>query len=243
MIYNNIDTNINTNTNNANFADQYQITHSYNNELPCGHKELQIVYMNSGSARNKIELIEAFVNNPNRNVIALVLTETWFFNYEGIIFNINGFHAHHSYRADDENRGGGVSIYVRDRFLAQITQNETSFYNNWLVVSIPELKISIGGIYRYTNRFNDVNAFIDFTDNVIGPSGDTIFMTDSNIDLLEHNSTTTNSYMQMVNHHGYSFLNNIIEDAATRRSNTRRSKIKSILDTSLIYSVIIINCH
>lgn len=61
-----------------NLINNFKIEHAYHREIMKSIGEVQVVYFNICSARNKMDQIEAFINDPHRNVVALVLTETWF---------------------------------------------------------------------------------------------------------------------------------------------------------------------
>ena len=72
--------------------------------------KLKFLYLNIRSLRNKLDELEAVVNEVE-NVDIICLTETWLSNCEADYFNLNNYNVYHAMKTTGDGRG--VAIYVR----------------------------------------------------------------------------------------------------------------------------------
>lgn len=179
---------------------------------------LNLLYMNTRSCRYKLDLIEAFVQSLNKPIHVIIFTETWL--YTGEIFNINGCQSFHSTR--DGERGGGVSIFVKDMISAHTLFSGQLDISNFLVVELPEYLLKLVAIY---NPGRNVSQFLSHIEETIAHFKSCIVFGDFNINLLNEDPLTLD-YRAVVEGNGYVFLNSVNQSFATRVSNT----IETIID-------------
>ena len=129
-----------------------------------------IFHQNLRSFDQNYDDFSGFVNNINSDIDVLIFTETWFSNIS--VGEIEGFRGIHTYRS--VNRGGGVSIYVRDTLNSYIIP-EYCFINDFMeccAVKVCNLEVrntpslTILGIYR--PPVAPINLFMEFlTDSLL----------------------------------------------------------------------------
>ncbi|PKU43871.1 nipped-b-like protein [Limosa lapponica baueri] len=74
--------------------------------------QLKCIYMNACRMGNKLEKLEAIVQQENHDIVAI--TGTWWEDLHNWSTVIDGYQL---FRRDRQGRrGGGVALYVRDRF-------------------------------------------------------------------------------------------------------------------------------
>lgn len=146
--------------------------------------ELNILYLNIRSLRNKLDdIVDIIGNKDYGEVHIMVLTETWIYDNETSSFNIEGFNAVHDCR---NTRGGGTSIYVR---------NSLSYTQNNLIVDLCECNVlsihlvqenlNIISVYRPPNC--KIQDFITELDKILeSQRRNCILVGDMNINLLEN---------------------------------------------------------
>lgn len=180
---------------------------------------LNILYMNIRSCRNKLDLIESCIASLNRMIHVIIFTETWLYPNE--IFNILGYTSFHCTRHNE--RGGGVSMFVKDSISVTLLFNSQIDISNFIVIELPEYKLKLAGVY---NPGRNVTQFITEIDNLTTNYPNSIIFGDFNINLLNLNDAQVLEYKTLVEGNGYLFLNKITEPFATRESNT----VKTVID-------------
>lgn len=111
------------------------------------------IYFNIRSLRNKLDEISLFLASFKKTIHILILAETWLHESVKTITNIPGYNSIHSVRKD--KIGGGVSIFVKDNLIFNSVYENVLDNNNFLIISLPEQKIHICGIYN--NPRSDTN--------------------------------------------------------------------------------------
>ena len=143
--------------------------------------------MNAQSVRNKMDLVQYYAINENCDL--LVLAETWLNESETQLYELQGYNAVHSCRID---RGGGVSIYVKDtinyRKVAKANINDRV---SWVCVAIGEQKLKVSGIYKPLSYDN--NTFLLLLKSLfVKHQKRHIIVGDFNINLLENTNVVVN---------------------------------------------------
>ena len=82
------------------------------NNLTANTDNLIILHQNIRSFHSNFDKLSIFLENLDREVDIMILTETWF--REGLCSGIAGYKAFHVNRPDKV--GGGVSVYVKKLF-------------------------------------------------------------------------------------------------------------------------------
>lgn len=126
-----------------NLIDCIQIEHYKNNINNTVNSDdfLNIMYVNIRSVRNKFQTLKNTITSYNFIVHIIVLSETHLFTNEESLFQLNNYDAFFSSR--DNNRGGGVVIYVLNTLTAIKSFGECFLENNFLVVELPVLKCNL----------------------------------------------------------------------------------------------------
>jgi len=152
--------------------------------------DFSFFFMNIIGINNKFEellsLLKSFAKLPN----CIVLVETWLSPEIAAYFAINGYTAHHLFRAG--KRGGGISVFVSNE-TSQIRFTSADTINNNLELIKIELRIdsapyNLFAIYRPPN--GDIGHFLSkLEDSIsISPNTSTLLAGDFNIDLLDGNN-------------------------------------------------------
>ena len=83
--------------------------------------KLSIITINIRSFRRNCDEFIWFLNNLNIKFDIIILTETWLYETNTDLCNINGYKSVHSMR--QERMGGGVSIFVHESLSFQSPNN------------------------------------------------------------------------------------------------------------------------
>lgn len=184
-------------------------------EIPCNYYETEeltnlmneedkliIFHLNIRSFNKNYDSLSLMLNNINRKIDVIVLTETWFI--EGMCGSIEGYVGHHSVRRS--KMGGGVSVYIRCG-LTSIKLPDTSTVEECGEICTVELRpdpnissqrIIIMGAYRPPNE--PIAPFTDLVRNLMSkfPNKPILLTGDFNIDLLndERNSDILNPMLE-----------------------------------------------
>ena len=78
-------------------------------ENQCSGNNLIMFHQNIRSSNQNFDCLFAFINNIEKYVDVIVMSETWFSVTSKC--SIEGYNSFHSYR--DNRTGGGVSIFIR----------------------------------------------------------------------------------------------------------------------------------
>lgn len=174
---------------------------------------LNILYLNIRSCRNKLDCLESFIHSLNQSIHVIVLSETWLYSWE--IFNIHNYRSYHCTR--DSDRGGGVSIFVRQDVSSQMILSTHRDVNDFVVVDLINEKIKIMGVY---NPGRNQLEFLNELENVLHDYPKTIVLGDFNINMLDTQQRLVSDYTITVEGSGFLFINPISSDYATRVSNS-----------------------
>ena len=151
--------------------------------------KLNVLHINIRSFSRNFDEFSVLMSRFSFNVDVLVLSETWF-SFETTC-DIPGYTAFHTHRED--KRGGGISVYIDERFGAA-TISAVSFLGNTFECCSARLHmqdkyIDIVGIYRPPSNL-DENFNSEFEERVLSSlisSNISIVTGDFNIDLTKPN--------------------------------------------------------
>ena len=175
-----------------------------------------ILYINARSLRNSLMDIQDYIDCQNFSIHVIVIVETWITQNEAEYFNLLPYKSFHSHRR--LGRGGGVAIFVHENFDNPSILFEEDYYNNnFLIINLPQQKLKIAGIYRQPGNINDPTAhtFISHLEKLLSKYSHMIVLGDFNINLFETSETTLN-YQNAYSLNGYTLLNNLSSNFATR---------------------------
>jgi hypothetical protein len=166
----------------------YYDTNSFNSAHVDTNNFL-LVHHNIRSFCKNFDELGAFLDELNKDIDVLVLSETWFCsdNYQ----SIEGYTGYHCCRQN--RRGGGISIFVREQLTStEITSMSvsTNLYESCVVkISVsPGLTIKVVGLYRPPDKALMIDFTHAWSEEVLGhfSSSDVVFIAgDFNIDLLQ----------------------------------------------------------
>lgn len=214
-----------------NFHDSYEISYYYNKDISINNeKNIKILYLNIRSMQNKLNDLELLVDKYGCNVV--VVSESWLNNGNKMFFNIKGFNAIHSVRnsgpTDIYTRGGGVSLFVSDKFKFNLLYEKSDICNNFLGVHLIDLNINIFGIYRSNDPSNNLNIQIDnffnCLDHITREFNNSIILGDFNLNLLD-NSRNIIKYLSILNSNNFTVLNKINNNMITRPASENSGSI------------------
>ena len=92
-------------------------------ENQCSGNNLIMFNQNIRSSNRNFDCLFAFINNIEKSVYVIVMSETWFSVTSKC--SIEGYNSFHSYR--DNRTGGGVSIFIR-KSLRSYCISEKNYY-------------------------------------------------------------------------------------------------------------------
>ena len=183
----------------------------------AGDGDLSFLSLNIRSLRNKLSLLEIFLNslkNDDKIVGVVSLSETFLCKENESFYNINGYTSYHFSR--DQRCGGGVSFLVRedlevDSKIEKISCREVQF----LIIRLVRFNMKLCGVYRPpTSNRSNLREFLDTFDEVLERNRNMISMGDFNINLLTPDSQ---ELRDIVSSNNYATLNEIKLDSFTRR--------------------------
>ena len=151
---------------------------------------------------------EAFLDSLSGHPDILVISETWITSENKHLCNIEGFNSFHTIRK--ERRGGGIAIYVSNRYIAEKVDCVSVCGDDFEICCVNfeffDKSFVILGIYRPPS--GNIENFISELENVInshaGINKTIIIAGDINLNLTDANSTQVNNYLSLL--HSYSFL-------------------------------------
>lgn len=188
--------------------------------------ENNMLYYNINSLLNKLEFVEEDIHRFERNgdqVHFVALTETKLYRRENGDFNIKDYRSF----ATGQGRYGGVALYVhKDLKNCSVIHNKNTYNVNMLIVSVPNLDVNIGVMYKAPDvSMTDFYPILrNFLERCNESNRGTIIVGDMNIDLLR--ISKNNEYYQILENEGFRVLN---KRAATRIGDTSRTIIDHVL--------------
>lgn len=81
----------------------------------------------SCSSLDRVDKIKNYIQRCDYNIDIIVISETWFETNETCLYTIDGYVGHHSCRPN--KRGGGLSIYIKERNIDCDATITTSTFN------------------------------------------------------------------------------------------------------------------
>jgi hypothetical protein len=160
----------------------------------------KILNINIRSINRNFEMLEVLLHELKIGFDAIVLTECWL-NRDTIQREIEGYTVHHSQRHYNQN--DGIVIYIRRELSVLIEEPDEVADANCLVAKIENSQAKIIAIYR-SPSFSDPTPFVDSIAGILKPDSNiTVITGDMNIDILNHGSTATQRYLNMMAMHGF----------------------------------------
>ena len=106
-----------------------------------------VIHHNIRSFYRNFDSLSLLLNELDKNIDVLVLTETWF--SEGLCCEVEGFVGYHVFR--DGRVGGGVSIFVRSNISSNMLP-EFSSISNCSEMCVVELSLNTNYNIKYACR-------------------------------------------------------------------------------------------
>ena len=200
----------------------YEIVASvkHHNSLPGkinSINNINCLYLNAQSLRNSLSDLQYFVSSLNYKIHIVLVVETWIKPSEKQFFNLQDYHSLHSTRPNCN--GGGASIFVLNEFdTGNITYEECSNNNNFIIVSLIKKDIHLGLCYRQPNNSldHDGKLFLNKLDLLLNSYSKIYFFGDFNINLYDKSTSLVNEYISIINSNGLVFLNSTSIEFPTR---------------------------
>lgn len=186
-----------------------------------------LLYYNIRSLLNKLEFIEQDIDRSRNEVHFVALTETKLCKREHGEFSMRDYRDFHT----GQGRYGGVALYVhRDLKYCREIYKQNTYNVNMLIVSVPDLEINIGVIYKapdvsMTDFYPILRRFLRecTSHNKFG----TIIVGDMNINLRE--ISENHNYLQTLEEYDFRVLNKLGKRSTTRTGETSSTIIDHVL--------------
>src|SRR5690606_25713513 len=152
-----------------------------------------------------IVYLNTLVNKPN----IIILSEIWIYSNEASLYNIPDYKMY--CETNDENRAGGVAVYVHQTLRNLTSQlplsSKINISKNMDMVILQIEELTLVAIYRSPSaNISLVTNFISDIDNVFSILTDkcnVLFMGDINIRLEETQNSNVAMYLTTLASHGY----------------------------------------
>lgn len=146
----------------------------------------------------------------------LIFTETWITSEsDAKLYQIQNYK--HAYNYRQNNKGGGVSIFIHNSIKYEITEELCENGNHFLWIHIDKLSLNIGAIYKPGDT--NLSNFLDIYSTQLERRRRAIVFGDFNVDLLSSDSHAT-KYQNEIKGTGYELLNKINRLYSTRETST-----------------------
>lgn len=172
--------------------------------------QINLLYLNINSLSKKLFLLEDHIKELGK-IHFIALTEIRIKQESNRFFNLPNYTLYVNNRSDGD---GGIALYVHDSLNSGLVMSGCSSNVNYLLVKIPELSINIAVVYKQPKHSNH-EPFINCIDSILKNHGRVLLVGDMNVDLLK-SSTQADEYVNTVLQHGFSILNRIEPNDATR---------------------------
>lgn len=197
------------------------VQHRVNNNIL--YKNYNIFYFNINSLLNKLEDVYLAIERCSQTVHFIVLTEVRLFTNENVDYNLPNYNV---FFHNSPDRYGGVALYVHRSI--SCTKTYSRFNNNVnLLLVKTNVRLYIGIIYKAPNvdRETFYRIFKGFLERCNNNRLGTLIIGDFNIDLLK----TEGVYRDIIDEHGYTILNKININHATRVSDRSATIIDHVI--------------
>lgn len=193
--------------------------------------QVNILYLNIQSLRNKITHFSNFVEYSRTSYHIIILSETHIKEDDKDFFNLPGYQVVHCIRKG--NSFGGVSIFIKRDFSNFNVLHSLEFeLNNSLLISLDRLNIRILAFYKYRESNNEI--FLNHIQKSLSSNDNLIVVGDFNIDLFKMKGCNFESrYHDLIISNGHIFLNDLSEPT---RITLKNSEINTATLIDHIYS-------
>lgn len=190
------------------------------------NQDLLILYLNTRSIRNKITELELIIKDNPQQIDVIICTETWLYKEEENYVNIPQYKSF--YESRNENKGGGVAIYVHNSVSVVNVQAESRENCNSLIVQIDckGTKLNLATFYRPPQA--SLENSTNFLEGILRNNKNILLIGDVNINLLE-TTNTVKDYANSLELISCKILNKIDPTSATRETNATRTIIDHII--------------
>lgn len=193
---------------------------------------LNILYFNAVSMRNKFDDISLFIDTFKHKIHIIIICETRLKDGETITFNINNYNAYHSTR-NNKYRGAGCAIYIHKSIISTQIFEQCINEQNFLVTKLTRENINIIAIYRPPST--NITLFFESLTQLLIKYPNSIIAGDINLDILKNNNNTVKKYFDIIHSSGFSILNKININSATRTTSDSKTIIDHIITDLLTY--------
>lgn len=170
---------------------------------------VNISYLNITSLKNKLFLLDGFLDLQQSKFDVLFIGESWLKDSDNAFININGYDSVFSNRK--HKIGGGVCCFIKSGYAYSVLTNESVEDSSILVIRIDNLG-TFCGFYRAPQT--KVDLFIRRLESIILEHKNVMFLGDINIDLLSDSQVVSN-YMNFMNSLNYTLINKIDHSSFT----------------------------
>ena len=175
---------------------QFSSIDLFNTNIQLDKQDLNILYLNAGLVRNKIDKLEAYVAQIKRETHIIMVTETWVDEHEKPYYNLPGYNV--VYSSQTKKGGGGCAIFCRNNLTTNVTKDIERNNINYILVFVQELKTSFAAIYNPSNKNDNVrNTMQILEEELCKQTKPTWIIGDLNIDLLK-NSNSERQYRDLL---------------------------------------------
>ena len=204
-----------------------------------------LIHINCRSLSANFSQITTLISNANHDFSAIAVSETWLNDCNQSIFQIPGYYFM-SLNRNNNKRGGGVGIYVKDSFVCN-EKNILTVSNDDIECLVVEISLQIGNhtfsfligtLYRPPGSSvgNFCREMEKLLVNITQRKNDyklVALLGDYNIDLMtSYRNKSTNDFLNLLNDHG--FLQMITKP--TRVNNTSATLIDNIFINNITSS-------
>lgn len=205
----------------------YFIEHNTRN-IKLNNSDLNVIYLNVCSLKNKLLDYEYFLNEFKTEFDAVIMVESWLNEGDEIFFNLPNYNAFHNIRA--HRKGGSSSVFVNKKWKSEVLYKNNDNEIEFTIVHLSQLNINLLAIYRPPIQTIElINKFIEKFSIISDKYENLIVCGDINIDLLT-NDFKKNSYLNTMRIYNQIVLNKLTPEMATRVKITKKCKSKTIID-------------
>lgn len=194
----------------------YKDFNQYNNSHSHKDSNLNIMYLNARSIRNKMDDIEILLHTvPEIDIVAVC--ETWLDKSEELYFNLPNYSAVYSSREKD---GGGAGLYIKDGLEytnVDVIEERTSI----LTVKLLQTNVTIVLVYKPPKE-NEEN-FINLIDGTLSKhcigNVKVILLGDFNIH-YDQRGINFNQFFETCSNHSLEICNTTVPTRVTKTSSS-----------------------
>lgn len=220
------------NFNNNEFINQFlmqnETEHHLNQIKLLKGENLNIMYMNIQSIRNKLDDLNLMlhkIKTEQKEIIHIIaLSEIWIFENENKFYNLDDYNAYFENR--QSNRSGGCCVFIHKSINSTLQRKFEFELSSFIIIKLIDLNINFACVYRHCG--SNMNNFTDKFENEILKRKRCIVVGDININLKNLDSDSM-GYVDALYSNGSMCLNSMDEDKFTRKSNTIYTYIDHVI--------------